>query len=217
MKKIYYVVALLLAVITTNAQPPKGMGSSDPEAKKILDAVSKKFKGFTSVQASYSFITSNRDGKKIGTKNGNLTLKGQKYKLTDGKTTEIVCDGKQNWKIDKEAKEVTVSKVDNDNQTITPQKMFTNFYDKDFLYKKNGTKGDLHEIELTPIDKRKNFNKVYVFISQSKMMITKAKVLEKSGNVFEYSISNVTTNGNVLDALFTYDAKKYPGFELIEN
>lgn len=211
-KKVIMLFGLFLGLCTLHAQPPKGMGSSDPDAKKILDAVSKKFKGYAAIQAKYQFVTTNREGKVLGKKNGDLTLKGQKYKITEGKTTELICDGTTNWKIDKEAKEYDETKVDNDNQTITPQKMFTNFYDKDFLYRKNGSKNGLFEIELTPVNKTKNYNKVYVYISESKMMITKAKVLEKSGNTFEYSISNIITNGKVADDLFRFDSKKYPGF-----
>ena len=42
MKKIYSALFLMMMVATINAQPPKGMGQSDPEAKKVLDAVSAK-------------------------------------------------------------------------------------------------------------------------------------------------------------------------------
>ena len=49
---------------------------------------------------------------------------------------------------------------------ITPQKLFTNFYDADFLYKLNGEKSGnktLQEIELTPRDKDgKKYHKVYL-------------------------------------------------------
>lgn len=47
-------LVLMFAVITVNAQAPKGMGQSDPAAKKVLDAVSTKFKTFKSVTAKYS-------------------------------------------------------------------------------------------------------------------------------------------------------------------
>ena len=45
---------LVVAVFTGNlmAQATKGVGKSDPEAKKVLDAVSAKFKTFKSVKAS---------------------------------------------------------------------------------------------------------------------------------------------------------------------
>ena len=56
MKKILSVALLMMAMFfTANAQAPKGMGNSDPEAKKILDAVSARFKSFKSVQSNFSF------------------------------------------------------------------------------------------------------------------------------------------------------------------
>ena len=55
MKRILSVAFLMMVVaFTTKAQAPKGMGYSDPEAKKILDAVSAKFKTFKSVQSNFS-------------------------------------------------------------------------------------------------------------------------------------------------------------------
>ena len=64
MKKIYYecIVMLLSCVVSVNAQPA-GMGKNDPEAKKVLDAVSAKFKTFKSVQSSFSLKIENSAGK----------------------------------------------------------------------------------------------------------------------------------------------------------
>ncbi len=54
MKKIYSSLVLMFATtLFMNAQPPKGMGNSDPDAKKVLDAVSAKFKSYKSVQAKF--------------------------------------------------------------------------------------------------------------------------------------------------------------------
>ena len=45
---------------------------------------------------------------------------------------------------------------------MTPQKLFTNFYDKDFFYKLNGEKKvggkTVQEIEMTPTDKTQTFS-----------------------------------------------------------
>ncbi len=55
MKKILTVVLALTAMaFTVTAQTPKGIGNSDPDAKKILDGVSAKFKSFKSVQSKFS-------------------------------------------------------------------------------------------------------------------------------------------------------------------
>ena len=63
MKKVFSLLGLMFAVIfIVNAQAPKGMGSSDPEAKKVLDAVSAKFKTYKSVQAKFSLKIENASG-----------------------------------------------------------------------------------------------------------------------------------------------------------
>jgi hypothetical protein len=48
--------------------------------------------------------------------------------------------GKTIWTYDKSANEVQVSQFDASGSSITPQKLFTNFYDKDYLYKLNDEK-----------------------------------------------------------------------------
>ena len=55
MKKFLSVIVFMMTgIFTVTAQPPKGMGNNDPDAKKILDAVSAKFKTFKTVQSKFS-------------------------------------------------------------------------------------------------------------------------------------------------------------------
>lgn len=216
MKKILSCVILVLAIAASlPAQPPKGMGSSDPEAKKILDAVSAKFKTYKTVQAKFSLKIENASNKVLGNKTGNVTMKGTKYRVTiTGQ--EIFCDGSNVWTLDKASKEVTISKLDPSNNTITPQKLFTNFYDKDFLYKLNGEVKGIQEIELTPIDKSKPFFKVLVYVNKGTLSISSTKVFENTGNRYTYTVSGMNTAGTVADAVFIYDPKKYPGVEVVD-
>lgn len=211
--KLQFLVLLLLAINTSNAQPPKGMGTSDPEAKKILDAVSVKFKSFKSVQSKFSLKIENAANKVLGNKSGTVYMKGTKYRVSvTGQ--EIFCDGSNVWTVDKAGKEVTISKLDPASNTITPQKLFTNFYDKDFLYKLNGESKGLQEIELTPIDKSKMFHKVLVYVNKATKTITTTKVFEKNGDRFTYSVSGMTTNSNVPDNTFVFDIKNFPGYNV---
>lgn len=218
MKKVYSSILLLLATIfTINAQVPKGMGNSDPEAKKILDGVSAKFKTYKSVQAKFLLKIENASGKNLGTKTGTVYMKGTKYRITvTGQ--EIYCDGSNIWTYDKSSKEVTINKIDPSANSITPQKLFTNFYDKDFLYKLNGNvpiNGKaMQEVELTPIDKTKAFHKVLLYIDKS--VISTTKIYEKTGNRYTYSVNNMNTNATIPDATFIFDAKQYPGVEVVD-
>jgi outer membrane lipoprotein carrier protein len=214
MKKLYLAIAFVSTGLVSMAQT-----SNDPEAKKVLDAVSTKFKTFTSVKAGFSYKVENSAGKALSTKSGTILMKGTKYKVSFG-TQEIFSDGKTVWNYDKTANEVTISNLDASAGTITPQKLFTNFYDKDFLYKMNGEKKvgakTIQEIEMTPTDKTKAFHKVYLMVDKTAKTLYSTKVLENSGNKYTYTISTMTTNAKMEDNLFAFDKTKYPGVEVVD-
>src|SRR5574340_1361441 len=161
------------------------LGKSDPDAKKILDNVSAKFKTYKSVTARFTLKIENSAGKMQGAKSGVVYMEGSKYRVNIS-GQESCSDGSNIWTYDKSAAEVQLTKFDPSTNSITPQKMFTNFYDKDFLYKlnketKQGNK-TIQEIELTPVDKTKTFFKVLVEIDKASRNIVSTKVFEKNGN-----------------------------------
>ncbi len=195
------------------------MGKSDAEAKKVLDAVSSKFKGFKTVAAKFNLRIENAAGKVQGSKSGSVSMKGTKYRISvTGQ--EIFCDGKNVWTYDKGNNEVQITQFDASASTITPQKLFTNFYDKDFLYKLNGASKvsgkTIQEVELTPIDKTKPFFKVLVNIDKNSQTITQTKVFEKNGNKYTYSVASLKTNVPVAENQFVFDQKSYKGVEVVD-
>jgi outer membrane lipoprotein carrier protein len=210
---------IFLSVSVGSYAQPKGMGKNDADAKKILDGVSAKFKSFKTVTAKFNLRIENSAGKLQGSKSGTVNMKGTKYHVSiTGQ--EIFSDGNTTWTYDKSSNEVQVGKFDPSTNTLTPQKMFTNFYDKDFLYKTNpdvkvGGK-TLEEVELTPIDKSKTFFKVLVDIDRATQTIKQTKVFEKNGNRYIYSVLSMTTNAALPDNLFVFDQKKYPKAEVID-
>lgn len=212
MRSLYLVVALL-GTLAVAAQ------KNDPEAKKVLDAVSAKFKTFTSVQAAFSYKVEDAKGKVQSNKTGTIIMKGSKYKVAFG-TQEIFCDGKTVWSYDKSSKEVTINNLDVSGSTLTPQKLFTNFYDKDFLYLLNGDKKvgakTLQEIEMTPTDKTKAFHKVYLQVDKASKTIYSTKVLENGGNRYTYTVTSMKTNLPAADNMFIFDKSKYPGVEEVD-
>ena len=214
MKKLYLAAIFGITGFITVAQ------TSDPDAKKILDKVSAKFKAFKTVQASFTYKVESSAGKILSTKKGTVTMKGTKYRVSFS-GQEIFCDGSTIWNYDKAANEVTISKLDESSGSLTPQKIFSDFYDKDFLYKLNGEKKQgakiLQEIEMTPKDKAKNFHKVYVLIDKKANTIYSTKVLENTNDSYSYTVTSMKTNQTVADSQFVFDKKKYPGVEEIDN
>lgn len=214
-------VLLVVSLFTSNlmAQATKGTAKSDPEAKKVLDAVSAKFKTFKSVKANFTLKIENAAGKVQGTKTGTVLMKGLKYRVSiTGQ--DIFCDGSTIWTYDMAAKEVQVATLDNSSGSITPQKLFTNFYDKDFLFllnedvKRNGKTYQV--VELTPIDKTKPFFKVILEVDKATKVIMSTRVFEKNGNRYLYAINTITTTSVIPDDSFVFNPKKFPGVEVID-
>ena len=195
------------------------LGKSDPDAKKILDNVSAKFKSYKTVTANFTLKVENSAGKVQSTNTGIIYMKGPKYRINIS-GQEIYSDGQNIWTYDKSTREVQLTKFDPSVNTITPQKMFTNFYDKDFLYKLNSEtkKGNkiIQEIELTPIDKTNTFFKILVEIDKISKNIIATKVFEKNGNRYLYSINSMKTNTSLSESLFNFNIKAYPGVELVD-
>src|SRR5690606_21846490 len=122
MKKIYFLTSFLLVCLFTIAQT-NNAGRTDPEAKKVLDAVSSKFKTFKSANADFTYQVENADGKVLSTKKGTVSMKGTKYYVNFG-DQEIFSDGKNVWTLDKSANEVTITTLDGSAGNLTPQKLF---------------------------------------------------------------------------------------------
>lgn len=213
MKKISLLAGFLSMLLMGFAQ------GNDPEAKKILDQVSTKFKSFKSVQSTFTLQIEDGKGKVQGVKKGTVYMKGQKYRVSiTGQ--EIFSDGKDVWTYDKGANEVTITQPDASGSGITLQKLFTSFYDKDFLYKLNGEKKIgkkvVQEIEMTPVDKTKAFHKVYVLVDKKAKTIYSTKVLEKNGNKYSYTVDTFNGKAAVSDDVFVFNKKNYPGVEEVD-
>jgi outer membrane lipoprotein-sorting protein len=218
MKLILSVLSVFLITISCLGQN-NSLGQSDPEAKQILDKASARIKAYKSIQAIFTLEIQDGDGKSEGVKKGTIWMKGNAYKV-DITGQEIYSDGKTIWTYDKSSNEVTITKSDPSSSSLSPQKLFTNFYDKDFLYKVNGEKKQdaktVQEIEMTPIDKTRNFHKIYLYIDKKSHMVVSGKMLDKSGNRYLYSINSLKGNLPLTDASFIFDKAKHPGVEEVD-
>jgi outer membrane lipoprotein carrier protein len=219
MKKALGTIFIVALTCTIGLAQNNSLGKNDPDAKKILDEVSVKLKSYKAIQASFTYQVEDAKGNLQGTKKGTAFMKGNKYRINiTGQ--EIFCDENNIWTYDRSSNEVTITKFDPTANTMSPQKIFTDFYDKDYLYKLNGDQKikdrTLQEIELTPVDKTKNIFKVYLYVDQSKKAIVSSKMLDKSGNKYIYTVNTFNGNAPLSDASFVFDKSKYPGVEEVD-
>lgn len=217
-KKIV-VCVLLSGVFLMGKAQNNSLGKNDPEAKKVLDGLSAKLKSYKAVQSNFTLKVEDSKGKLQGSKSGIVYVKGSRYHISiTGQ--EVFSDGKDVWTYDKSSNEVTITKSDPSTQTISPEKFFTNFYDKDFLYKLNGEAKlgtrTVQEIELTPVDKTKSFYKALLYIDKALHSLVSVKWFDKSGNHYTLDTNKLNGNAPLTDAQLAFNKAKYPGVEEVD-
>jgi outer membrane lipoprotein carrier protein len=102
MKKIAICFALMLGTcLGVDAQNTNYIGKNDPDAKKVLDALSAKLGSYKAVQANFTLKVEDQKGKLQGSRSGIIYLKGNKYHVSVVGGQEIYCDGKDVYTYDK--------------------------------------------------------------------------------------------------------------------
>lgn len=212
MNKLLLTLACILVSVS-------GFSQTDAKAKAILDNVSAKVKQLKSLKAGFSLSIKNAKTAKVQSKKGTVSMKGNKYYVNLA-GQEIFCDNKTIWTYMKESNEVQISSFDPAENTFTPSKLFTNFYDKEYTYKYVGEKTvggkKVDVILLVPTNKAKQFSKVELLIDKAQSVVAGGTMYEKNGNVITYSVSGYTPNPALTDAIFVFDAKKYPKVEVVD-
>ena len=195
-----------------------GFSQYDPKALEILEAMSKKYKAYTSFEANISSsMTNETEGIKEEFK-GKITVKGEKFRLVMD-DQEIINNGSTVWTYLPAAKEVNIDNYDPDSDEINPSKIYE-VYKKGFKYLyledqvENGVACEV--IDLVPEKKEAQYFKIRMNIAKKDRNIQSWTMFDKSGNKYKYSINKFTPNVAVADNFFTFDPKKYPGVEIID-
>ncbi|MNK12581.1 lipoprotein chaperone [compost metagenome] len=214
MKKIVLLLIATLGYIhVVNAQ-------TDAKAKAILSDVSKKYRSYAVAKADFTLIIDNQQAKAKDTQQGTIYVKANANKYKVSMTTQdMISDGKTLWTYLKEEKEVQVTNVTNSDDALNPAKIFT-IYEKGFKYLYTGDKkvgAKVYQmIDLTPTDISKSYFKIRLTIDKAAKQIASALILEKNGNKYTYTVKSFLANAKVPESTFTFDAKKYPGVEVVD-
>lgn len=192
--------------------------AQDAKAKSILDNASKRMKSLKSLKANFNLRLAGANGKAKETRKGTFLMKGSKYHVMLG-SQEIICDGKTVWTYMKDANEVQVSTYNPNEQSITPMKLFTDFYDKEYSYRYIGSRTvggkPCDIIEMIPVSKAKQLVKVELAIDKSGT-VAGGNMFEKNGNQYQYEVTGYTANPAISDSQFSFDAKAHPGAEVVD-
>lgn len=207
-KKLLFLAFLLPALLSAQV--------NDPKAKAILDEVIKKSKSFETIKADFTYKLENKKNKVNDGYTGTVLIKGEKYRLNIAGQT-VIYNNNTVWTYIKSANEVQINTADDDEDAITPTKIFSGTYLNDFRPKLiNETVRDaktLQIIDLVPLQ-GKNYFKVRVEIDKGSKQIVTFSVFDKNGSVYSYTINKFQTNMKVNDADFVFKSSEFPGAEI---
>lgn len=204
-------LVMLMFVSVANAQ-------QDPQASKILNAMSQKYRSMKAFKADFAQTLENPSAKVKETMNGNITVSGDKYRLgVSGQ--EIISDGKNMYTFLKDANEVTITEADEEAEAMAPSKIF-DMYKKGYKYAYAGTEtlgGVKHDvIELSPEDRKNPIYKVRLYISQKDKTLKSWKMFRNNGNQYSYTINNFQANPMLATDAFTFNKAKYKGVTVVD-
>ena len=180
----------------------------DAVAKQILDQIGAKVKASKGILVNITLTSKNNKGKTLGAKQIALQMKGDKYLLKEGKM-EILCDGVNIYNFDG-VNSISKSSVAESDQTLSPQKLLSGNYDKDFNFKLLSQDNAKATIELYPIDKRKSFQKVTLVINKQQSALSSALILDKSNNMTDVKVGSINYAASLNDKIFLFNRAKYP-------
>lgn len=208
-----YLLLCLLTIFTTGisiAQDNSRHIENDPEAKKILDEVSKKYRSFKSLKVEFRLSMESAEGDLNESYNGSAVIKDEKYRLETDQLV-VVCDNVKRWTYLKDSKELQINFYEPDPENIeSPAQLFT-IYSKDFYYRVLEENNGLVKIELIPQEIEDSpFERIYLFVDKSKNEIQKALIRNKDKVEFTWQIE--TFNPNVQldeEKTFSFNSGEY--------
>lgn len=215
MKNLLLVTLFTLSFTALYAQTPAPAEKSDPEAKKVLDRVRKKYEGYKSVEVAFSLVIE-LPGQAKEIQKGTVGQEGDKFRL-DMDPQIITSDGKTTWVYLKKNKEIQISDTDPTSESgfITPKELLSRYQKGDYLYAitdKVTEKGVvLTQIEFKPKSKTSEYSKLRVSINAKSNTIESIKAFAKDGSNYTFQITRLSPNKSFPAGYFQIKSSDYPG------
>ncbi len=207
MKKFILITTLLLFSFSIQAQ--------DKKAKDLLNQVTAIVKSYDNIVIDFKYSLNNSKENINQNSKGNVTMKGNQYVLNFMGVTKIF-DGKKSYTIVPEDEEVTISTVnENDDSAITPSKMLTFFnsgykYTMDIVQDVRGRK--IQYVKLVPTNSKDPRKEILLGIDVQTKHIYNLIETGKKGTKTTLTVNSFKTNQPLSKNQFTFVSSKYPNY-----
>ncbi|MFN4256881.1 MAG: LolA family protein [Saprospiraceae bacterium] len=215
-KQLLLLAALNLLTISAFAQvKPPQPEQNDPEAKKLLDKIRKKYEGYKTLEVAFS-LTTELPGQAKDVQKGSIAQAAEKFRL-DMDAQTIISDGKTTWVYLKKENEVQINDAGTGDESafLTPKELLSRYQRGDYTYAitEKTTEGGkpLTYIEFKPKDKNSEYAKIRLTLDTKANTIESIKAFAKDGGRFTFKITKLVPNKKFPAGHFLFDKAKFPG------
>ncbi|MDX1543171.1 MAG: outer membrane lipoprotein carrier protein LolA [Christiangramia sp.] len=203
-------VFILAAILSFNVQ-----AQSSQKAEKLLNEVSSKVKSYDNMVIEFKYALENNAENVSQEARGDVSIDGEKYVLNLMGTTQMF-DGKKIYTIIPEDEEINISSyVEEDNNSITPSKMFS-FYEDGYNYEMDITQNvkgrEIQYVKLTPKDSNAEIKNILLGIDKQTKHIYNLIQTQDNGTKITITVKSFKTDQPLAKNLFTFDEDRYSDY-----
>ncbi|MFN0015669.1 MAG: LolA family protein [Saprospiraceae bacterium] len=218
MKHLFLFLLLVLAAANLSAQASTPPEKPDPEAKKVLDRIRKKYESYKTLELAFT-IAIEVPGQPKDVQKGTVAQAGDMFRL-DMDQQIIASNGKTTWVYLKSNKEIQITDTDPSGESgfLTPRDLLRRYQKGDFLYaivdKVSEKNRVLTHIEFKPTDKKSEYSKLRVSVDEKNQSIESIRAFAKDGSRYIFEIARLTPDKKIPATQFQLEAKDFPGIHV---
>lgn len=200
LKKVLLLICL--SVFAFNA----AKAQKDNDARKVLDKTAAIVGNKGGALANFKLTSG-----KIGTINGTISIKGNKFYARTSKAT-VWFNGKTQWSYLPSTNEVNVSNPNESQQAAMNPYTFINMYKSGYKLSMNKV-GQDYQVHLVAEKGNKGIPEIYVLVDAAYK--PKQVKMKRGGEWSTITISNFQQK-NLSDHLFSFNSKDFPSAEVVD-
>ncbi len=186
-------------------------------ARQILDRTSSKLKSSGGIEANFEATRFNGI-QEAETANGQISLSGNKFKITSSSLTTWF-DGRTQWTLMHGSDEVNVSTpTAAELQQINPY-TFLSLYKKDYNLTTTNTtyhNKPAFEVRMHAQSAASTLSLIIITIDKATDMPLSVRIKDKKGVWMRIRVSNIQTGKRFNESTFKFDTTQHPGIEVID-
>ena len=198
-KHLSVVLTLMIASFNVSSQ----------NASTILSNASNKFSNSESISASFVLIDNGHS------QTGSIIVSGNKFAITTPQLSTWF-DGKTQWSYSSDVNEVNISTPTTDElQQINPFAIISSFRTNFNAKSLKAVKGT-YKLQLTPKKANQSIKNVELTLNSSTYFPSLIVITAKNNTKATIKVKSITAGGSLPANTFTFNAKKYPGVEIVD-